>query len=183
MARMTRRTALGAAAAAAAGALSATQASAGGQTGKAVVKGRLKQSVSRWCYGKIPMPRVLQGGRGHGAHRDRSARREGVGRGARPRPHLLDGLCRRRHDPGRVERAREPRRDREELRREDPARRQTAGPERDHVLRQPARHAGRGSHHELHRRAEPREEDRRGAQRHDLRRAAEQQSGSQGLSG
>ena len=56
MARMTRRTALGAAAAAAAGALSATQVSAGGQTGKAVVKGRLKQSVSRWCYGKIPMP-------------------------------------------------------------------------------------------------------------------------------
>jgi hydroxypyruvate isomerase len=54
MARMTRRTALGAAAAA--GALSATQVSAGGQTGKAVVKGRLKQSVSRWCYGKIPMP-------------------------------------------------------------------------------------------------------------------------------
>jgi hydroxypyruvate isomerase len=56
MARMTRRTALGAAAAAAAGALSATQVSAGGQTGKAVVKGRLKQSASRWCYGKIPMP-------------------------------------------------------------------------------------------------------------------------------
>ena len=42
MARMTRRTALGAAAAAAAGALSATQVSAGGQTGKSVVKGRLK---------------------------------------------------------------------------------------------------------------------------------------------
>ena len=56
MARMTRRTALGTAAAAAAAALSARQASAGDQTGKAVVKGRLKQSVSRWCYGKIPMP-------------------------------------------------------------------------------------------------------------------------------
>ncbi len=26
------------------------------QEGKAVTKGRLKQSVSRWCYGKIPMP-------------------------------------------------------------------------------------------------------------------------------
>src|SRR6185437_7664555 len=56
MARMTRRTALGAAAAAAAGALAVKPASAGEQTGKAVVKGRLKQSVSRWCYGKIPMP-------------------------------------------------------------------------------------------------------------------------------
>jgi hydroxypyruvate isomerase len=56
MGRMTRRTALGAAAAAAAGALAVKPASAGEQTGKAVVKGRLKQSVSRWCYGKIPMP-------------------------------------------------------------------------------------------------------------------------------
>jgi hydroxypyruvate isomerase len=26
------------------------------QEGRAVTKGRLKQSVSRWCYGKIPMP-------------------------------------------------------------------------------------------------------------------------------
>jgi hydroxypyruvate isomerase len=56
MARMTRRTAIGAAAAAAAGALAVRPASAGEQSGKAVVKGRLKQSVSRWCYGKIPMP-------------------------------------------------------------------------------------------------------------------------------
>ena len=63
---MTRRTALGAAAAAAAGALSATQASAGGQTGKAVVKGRLKQSVSRWCYGKIPMPEFCKAVAGMG---------------------------------------------------------------------------------------------------------------------
>ncbi len=29
---------------------------AAAQEGKAVTKGRLKQSVSRWCYGKIPMP-------------------------------------------------------------------------------------------------------------------------------
>jgi hydroxypyruvate isomerase len=56
MARMTRRTAIGAAAAAAAGALAVRPTSASGQSGKAVVKGRLKQSVSRWCYGKIPMP-------------------------------------------------------------------------------------------------------------------------------
>ena len=66
---MTRRTALGAAAAAAAGALSATQASAGGQAGKAVVKGRLKQSVSRWCYGKIPMPDFCKAVAEHGADR------------------------------------------------------------------------------------------------------------------
>jgi hydroxypyruvate isomerase len=53
---MTRRTALGTGAAAAAGALSAKRLSATGQGGRAVTKGRLKQSVSRWCYGKIPMP-------------------------------------------------------------------------------------------------------------------------------
>jgi hydroxypyruvate isomerase len=29
---------------------------ASAQEGRAVTKGRLKQSVSRWCYGKIPMP-------------------------------------------------------------------------------------------------------------------------------
>jgi hydroxypyruvate isomerase len=66
MARMTRRTALGTAAAAAAAALSARQASAGDQTGKAVVKGRLKQSVSRWCYGKIPMPEFCKAVAGMG---------------------------------------------------------------------------------------------------------------------
>jgi hydroxypyruvate isomerase len=56
MARVTRRTALGTAAVAAAGALSATPLSAGQAAGKAVTHGRLKQSVSRWCYNKIPMP-------------------------------------------------------------------------------------------------------------------------------
>ncbi len=56
MPRMTRRTALGTAAVAAAGALSARSLSAADQAGPAVKKGRLKQSVSRWCYGKIPMP-------------------------------------------------------------------------------------------------------------------------------
>ena len=54
MARMTRRTALGAAAA-------PRPARVGGGCrpragGRAVAKGRLKQSVSRWCYGKIAMP-------------------------------------------------------------------------------------------------------------------------------
>ena len=52
---ITRREALigGAAAMVAAGLGSGGQASA---AQKAVTKGRLKQSVSRWCYGKIPMP-------------------------------------------------------------------------------------------------------------------------------
>jgi hydroxypyruvate isomerase len=55
MSRITRREALigGAAAMAAAGLSSRAEGSA---AQKAVTKGRLKQSVSRWCYGKIPMP-------------------------------------------------------------------------------------------------------------------------------
>ena len=55
MSRITRREALagGAAAMAAAGLSSRAE---GAAAQKAVTKGRLKQSVSRWCYGKIPMP-------------------------------------------------------------------------------------------------------------------------------
>jgi len=51
--RLTRREALTAAAAAAALPL---QSLAAQPATPAVVKGRLKQSVSRWCYSKIPMP-------------------------------------------------------------------------------------------------------------------------------
>ena len=56
MARVTRRGALGAAAIAAAAGLSRRGLAAGDQEGRAVTRGRLKQSVSRWCYNKIPMP-------------------------------------------------------------------------------------------------------------------------------
>ncbi len=56
MARVTRRRALGAAGVAAAASLAPATLAAGDQSGRVVTKGRLKQSVSRWCYGKIPMP-------------------------------------------------------------------------------------------------------------------------------
>jgi hydroxypyruvate isomerase len=58
MPELTRREALAAGAATLAAGLT-TQADVQAQaaaSGKAVMKGRLKQSVSRWCYGKIPMP-------------------------------------------------------------------------------------------------------------------------------
>ncbi len=55
MASYTRREALGAGVALAAAASIAPAAASQG-TAKAVTRGRLKQSVSRWCYGKIPMP-------------------------------------------------------------------------------------------------------------------------------
>jgi hydroxypyruvate isomerase len=58
MPELTRREALAAGAATLAAGLT-TQSAVHAQataSGKAVMKGRLKQSVSRWCYQKIPMP-------------------------------------------------------------------------------------------------------------------------------
>jgi len=55
MGSLTRRDALNTMVAAAALPFASLQGSASGQ-GPAVTKGRLKQSVSRWCYAKIPMP-------------------------------------------------------------------------------------------------------------------------------
>jgi hydroxypyruvate isomerase len=54
MTRVTRRQAIQTGAAAAAAALSSRIAAA--QSDRIVTRGRLKQSVSRWCYNKIPMP-------------------------------------------------------------------------------------------------------------------------------
>jgi hydroxypyruvate isomerase len=56
MPRVTRRKALEAAAIAAAAGLSHADLAAAQPSGRVVTRGRLKQSVSRWCYGKIPMP-------------------------------------------------------------------------------------------------------------------------------
>ena len=61
MARMTRREALGAASAAAAGATLAGPALAGQAGESAVKRGRLKQSVCRWCYDKIPLEEFCRG--------------------------------------------------------------------------------------------------------------------------
>jgi len=56
MAELTRREALTAAGVALAGATLVPAASASPEGGKIVQKGRIKQSVCRWCYAKIPMP-------------------------------------------------------------------------------------------------------------------------------
>ncbi len=70
---VTRREALAAGAAVVSGfaagplAAPADQAGTGTQpTGRAVTRGRLKQSVSRWCYGKIPMPEFCDAVKGMG---------------------------------------------------------------------------------------------------------------------
>jgi hydroxypyruvate isomerase len=60
MAELTRREALTAAGAALAGAALVPAASASPEGGKIVQKGRIKQSVCRWCYGKIPMPEFVK---------------------------------------------------------------------------------------------------------------------------
>ena len=98
MAELTRREALTAAGAALAGATLVPAASAGPEGGKIVQKGRIKQSVCRWCYEKIPMPEFVKAVAGMGLtaidlveEKDWSAPR-------RPRPQLLDGL---EDEPGR----------------------------------------------------------------------------------
>jgi hydroxypyruvate isomerase len=63
---MTRRQALGAGTAALLAGVGGSAASADGQTGRAVTKGRLKQSVSRWCFAKIPMPEFCKAVAGMG---------------------------------------------------------------------------------------------------------------------
>jgi hydroxypyruvate isomerase len=66
MAELTRREALTAAGAALAGATLVPAASASPEGGKIVQKGRIKQSVCRWCYEKIPMPEFVKAVAGMG---------------------------------------------------------------------------------------------------------------------
>ena len=109
----------------------------GGGRGRAVTKGRLKQSVSRWCYKKIPMPEFCKA----------------VAEMGLPAIDLLEekewpvareyglvcsmGYARRRHDPRRAQRQGQPRRDRRRPRRAIPPRPQAEACQRHHVLRQP----------------------------------------------
>src|SRR5262249_52290123 len=64
--------------------------------------------------------RLLQGGEGDGPDRRRSARGSRLAGRPGSRARLFDGLRRRRVDSQRAQRPREPRRHRQELRREDP---------------------------------------------------------------
>ena len=57
---MTRRTAMSTLAAGAAGSVLAAKAEAQGDPATAPLKGRLKQSVCKWCYGKIPLDEFCQ---------------------------------------------------------------------------------------------------------------------------
>jgi len=69
MSELTRREALAAGAATIAAGLGPGSTALDGQTvpgEKAVMKGRLKQSVSRWCYQKIPMPEFCKAVAGMG---------------------------------------------------------------------------------------------------------------------
>src|SRR4051812_30747745 len=69
MRNLTRREAMGAAlglTAFSAPAFAQGTAPSGGAQGRIVKSGRLKQSVSRWCYGKIPMPEFCEAVKGMG---------------------------------------------------------------------------------------------------------------------
>ena len=111
---MTRRQAL---TAATTGILAgAAPAAAAAQEGRAVSKGRLKQSVSRWCYGKIPMPDFCKAVAGMGLTAIDLLEEADWAVVAGLRTHLFDGLCRRRVDPRRAQRQGQSRRHRQELR-------------------------------------------------------------------
>jgi hydroxypyruvate isomerase len=60
MRELTRREAILAAGMAGAGTLLGPGVTSGADEGRAVEKGRLKQAVSRWCYGKIPLPELCR---------------------------------------------------------------------------------------------------------------------------
>ena len=61
MTAMTRREALATAGAAAAGTMLAASSAAAQSQGSAVKNGRLKQSVCRWCYQRIPLDDFCKG--------------------------------------------------------------------------------------------------------------------------
>ena len=66
MSEMTRRDAVLTAALGAVGMLSPPTASAEDVSDVRVAKGRLRQSASRWCYGKIPLPQLCKAGKAIG---------------------------------------------------------------------------------------------------------------------
>ena len=163
--------------------LAAAPAAAAQAGGRIVAKGRLKQSVCRWCYAKIPAPEFFKAVADMGltavdllTEKDWPIARDhglicsmGSGFGG----SIADGLNvegESRKDPRRPE-AR------------DSDRRGQQGAEPDHVLRQSPRHGRPGGGGELRRGAEPGQRRGRGARRDHLRGAPQQQGRSQGLPG
>ena len=182
---ITRREALtiGAATFAAAIPRAATAATAG-RDQRVVTKGRLKQSVSRWSYSKIPLPEFCRAVADMGLTAIDLLEEPDWAIARATRSDLLDGLRRRRLHSRRAERHSQSRRDRPQLRADRS--RSAAAQKVPNVITffgNRRGHERRGSDRQLRRGAEPRQEDRRGSRRHDLRRAPQQQGRSQGLPG
>jgi len=102
MAAITRRDALAAGARGArsgSGWTASRPDAAGGAPPRVVTKGRLKQSVSRWCYQRIPMPDFCKAVAAMGLTAVDLLQPQRVGAGRAVRADLLAGLRGRRHHP------------------------------------------------------------------------------------
>src|SRR5882672_4955131 len=97
------------------------------------------------------------------------------------RPHLQHGLRRRRRHSSRDESRGKSRQDRRSVPQKYSHRRKTRRTQRHHLFRQSHGHVRRRRRQKHHPRPQKSEENRRRQRRNDLPRAAEQQSGSQGL--
>ena len=75
--------------------LAAAPAAAAQAAGRVVAKGRLKQSVCRWCYGKIPLDDLCAAGEANGPGRHRPAHPRRLPHAQEARPDLHDDQLRR----------------------------------------------------------------------------------------
>jgi hypothetical protein len=128
---------------------------------RAVTKGRLKQSVSRWPYSKIPLPEFCRALAEMGLTAIDLLEEPDWAVARQYRLICSMGYAGGGSIPDALNVKANQRRNRPQLRADDPARRGAEGSQRHHVLRQPPRDERRGGYGQLRRRAEPGQEDRR----------------------
>jgi hypothetical protein len=128
--------------------------------GRMVRNGRLKQSVSRWPYQKIPFPDFCRACADMGLTAIDLLEEPDWAVAGQHGLICSMGYAGGGSIPGRPEREGEPRRHRTELRAADSASGGGARAERHHLLRQQARHGRQRGDRQLRRRAQPGQENR-----------------------
>ncbi len=177
MSDVTRRELLGAAALTAAAATLPMSATAAPPS-----TGRVKQSVCRWPFNKIPLPEFFKACAEMGLPAvDLLTEEEWIIAKRDFGLDLLDWLPGSSLDSRRHQQHEVPRRHRGVADGDDPESGQGRHPERDHVLRQPTGAGPRGGQGQQRGLPQSHQAGRRGRGRHRDRRAAQQQGQSQGL--